>query len=101
MMIADPNCVERMANETFDEAVKESEAIRVCRRSDRPERTIRFIPMKSAMENMSSTRIRNMIQRHTRSKHLAKELQELVLYPELLVEMLKKRIGHENVGLRH
>jgi hypothetical protein len=99
--ITDPNCVQRMANETSDSAVEESKAVRVCRRSDRPACTIRFIPMKSTMEDMSSTRIRGVIQRHTRSKYLAKELQELVLYPELLVEMLKERIGHDNVGLSH
>lgn len=87
-MTPDPDCIKRMVDLLFNEAVEEGEAIRICRRKDDPDSRIRFVPMKSRMMDMSSTRVREVIRSNLPQKELLKELQQLVLYPEILRELI-------------
>lgn len=83
-----------LSKETFDE----SNSIAVCRHRDFPEWTIRFVPANGAtMKNVSSTRVRGIIQSNVRQEQLLKDLEELVLSPETLIEMLAEKPWEERV----
>ncbi|KAN0089981.1 hypothetical protein V8E51_018560 [Hyaloscypha variabilis] len=87
----DPDCIERMVEHFFNDAVEEGKAIKICRRKDGAEGTVRFIPTKSRMTDMSSTRIREIIKLAPPQEQLLKELQQLVLYPKILLELISRK----------
>jgi hypothetical protein len=90
-MTLDPHYIERMVDVLFEGAVEEGEAIRICRRRDDPAFTIRFVPIKSRMIEMSSTRVREAIQSNISQERLLRELQNLVMYPEILLEFIPRK----------
>lgn len=86
-----------MVDGLFQEAVEKNNSIRACRRRDYPESTIRFVPTKSTTIDISSTRVRESIQLNIPHEQLLIELQELVLFPEVLLELLTRKRWEERV----
>jgi hypothetical protein len=96
-VVLDPECIERTVHQLFDHAVEEGEAVKICRRRDDPEGTIRFVPMKSSKTEISSTRVREVIKRALSQEQLIKELQQLVLYPEILLGLVSGKCPHRRL----
>ena len=97
-MVPDPGYIERMMDQLFNDAVEEGEAIKICRRRDGTEGTIRFVPMKSSMMDISSTRVRKVIELALPQEQLLKELQQLVLYPEILLELISQKCSLQTIA---
>ena len=85
-------------DQLFNDAVEEGEAIKICRRRDGTEGTIRFVPMKSSMMDISSTRVRKVIELALPQEQLLKELQQLVLYPEILLELISQKCSLQTIA---
>ena len=90
-------------DELSQEAVQENNSIQVCRRRRRDysesesESTIRFVPAAYLTPNLSSTRVRETIQSNIPHEQLLKELQELVMFPEILLELLASKPWEERM----
>lgn len=96
-LVPDPASIERMVDQLFNKAVKEGEAIRICCRRDDAECTIRFVPMTSSMMDMSSTRVREVIKLDLLQEQLLRELQQVVLYPEILLELISQKCSLQTI----
>ena len=57
---------------------------------DTPECSIRFLPIKSKMMDMSSTRAREVIQLALPQEQLLRRLQQLILSPDILLELIAR-----------
>ena len=86
-----------MVDAQFEDAIEENNSIAVCHRRGCPETTIRFVPAKSQMMDFSSTRVREIIQSNVSHKQLFKNLQKLVMSPEILLEMLGEKAWEKRV----
>ena len=100
-------------DELFQEAVKENNSIRVCRRrrprwrnhsesesesESESDSTIRFVPATySTPLNLSSTGVREIIQRNLPHEQLLRELQALVRFPGILLDMLASKRWEERM----
>jgi hypothetical protein len=93
-VVPDPELIERTVRQLFDHAVEEGEPIKTCRRRDDPEGTIRFVTTKSSTTEISSTRVREVIEHALSQEQLVKGLQQLVLYPEILVMLISWKFPH-------
>jgi hypothetical protein len=97
-VVSDPDCIKRIVDHLFNDAIKEGEAIKICRQRDGAEGTIRFIPTKSRMMDISSIRIREVIKLALPQEQLLKELQQLVLYPEILLELILQKCSLQTIA---
>lgn len=86
-----------MVDALFEDAIEENNSVAVCHRRGFPESTIRFVPAKSKMADLSSTRVREIIQSNVSHEQLFKNLKNLVLSPEILLELLAKKAWEERV----
>jgi hypothetical protein len=88
-----------MMDDVFNSAVEDGKATRVCRPIDDPDCTITFIPKKSTMMEISSTKVREVIRRNLPREQLRKELQKFVSYPDTLIEVLAERSERCSLGI--
>lgn len=96
----DPDCVKRLRDQLFHVAVQEGRAVKVCRRRDDQQYTLRFIPTKPSMSSISSTRVREVL-RNTPTDQLQAELKDLVLSPELLQVFVTESCQGRREELQH
>jgi len=92
-LLIDPDYINRMVNDFRKDALKSSEAVKMCQHRDDPSITIRFVRTKSEIKKMSSTKVRAII-RSTSPKLLLEKLKQFVMYPEILTQILSDRPQH-------
>lgn len=73
------------------ESGTEDEPVRVCRKIEDAHCTVRFLPTKSTMENMSSTQVQEIIKSNPSPEQLHLILKDLVLYPDILLAFVLQK----------
>lgn len=70
--------------------MNEYQAIKICHRKDDENSTIRFIAAKSKITEISSTKVRQVIKQCQKS-HSYRDLEAIVLSPQLLIQYVSNR----------
>jgi hypothetical protein len=93
----DPAHFNRLVAGILHDAAKETQRTSICQRKD-GRCTIRFIPTtKPFMEEVSSRRVRKLILSNLPRQDLIKGLELLVLHPEILVDIILKKMAATSV----
>jgi hypothetical protein len=97
-LVPDPGCIERTVDQLFNDDIEEGKAIKICRRRDGSEGTIRFVPTRLSTMDLSSTQVRKVIKLALPQEQLLKELQQLVFYPEILLELVSGKCSLQTIA---
>ncbi|PVH94174.1 hypothetical protein DM02DRAFT_602932 [Periconia macrospinosa] len=89
----EPNYLEHLIDDIRSEHKDEMNAIRVCARKGVIKDTIRFISSKDQVDDISSTRIRQIIEAGT-PETLQDRLESFALNPDILLNIIQTRGWH-------
>ncbi|KAI9656996.1 MAG: hypothetical protein M1829_000353 [Trizodia sp. TS-e1964] len=102
LRILDPDAAQRMVEENphycwraqldyFDEARKDAQRIRTCRATTNSSFFVRFVQAQSAPAKISSMLVRKELQSDLSPRERLARLENLVVYPHILLEMVSWR----------